>query len=203
MSYLSNRCLSHWSKRGVYDCNKWHVHTCIVLCFCQFGWTVQTALWLHYCQIHLSTMVNSFTLGTQNGTVKTKQKKARKLHVVCVAISLSDFTGHSFIFHQTRRKSTTSHENILALISRYAYQIQLSVLGLCLCRAYFQKPRYPSLTCLFSIMHHPISPTYKSVLCSEQTKIAPFTSLTGAVLVKQCGAKLCRASQTSKVFPLC
>lgn len=88
--------------------------------------------------------------------------KAQKLHLKCHGYVYPWTSQDSFIFHPTRWKSTTSHENILAVQSRY---VRLSNSTICawpqyLCCAYFQKP---SLPWLFSIMYRLISPTYKHV----------------------------------------
>lgn len=147
-----------------YMTNKWHAHTCTILCFRQSrqsvgGWAVQTNLYWH---LYLSTEVNSFTLGTQNGAMTTKQTKLESFTSNAMATIYPWTSQDSFIFHPTRWKSTTSHENILAVQSRY---VRLSNSTICawpqyLCCAYFQKP---SLPWLFSIMYRLISPTYKRV----------------------------------------
>lgn len=68
-------------------------HAQYILCFCHFWWTVPTTLCLRYWHSYLSTMVNSFTLRTQNGTVKTKKVEN---FVLYAWLNLSDSTGHSF-----------------------------------------------------------------------------------------------------------
>lgn len=129
------------------------------------------------------------------------ENKTKKLESILHAwLSTLDFTGHSFIFHPTLWKSTTSHENIFAVQSCYAYRIQLSVLGPNACAVPTFKslviPAYPGspLLCITSF-HQPTSPTS---VCSEWTKLTPFTSFSGAGFLKQ-HAKLYSASQASKV----
>lgn len=133
-------------------------HAQYVLCFCHFWWTVPTTLCLRYWHSYLSTMVNSFTLGTQNGTVKTKTLCYMRGYIS------RDSIGHSF---HLSSNSTKEHYIPRKYSGCYISQrLPISTRGAwlqCLCGAY--------LPWLFSIMHYLISPTYILVQHSSSCKV--------------------------------
>lgn len=153
----------------LYDCKKWHAHLCTILCFLsvkavQAVWrTVQTTLFHCYWHSYLSTEVNLFTPGTQNGTMATKQKKLESFTLDAMAIHLGLHRTQFHLSSNSMKEHYFPRKYLCCSISLRLSNSTICAWPQCLCCAYFQKPRYPSLPWLFSVMHHLVSPTYKCV----------------------------------------
>lgn len=91
-------------------------------------------------------------------------KKARKLHFGCHGHTPLGL--HRTQFHlssDSMKEHYFPRKYLCCSISLRLSNSTICAWPQCLCCAYFQKPRYPSLHWLFSIMHHLVSPTYKYV----------------------------------------